>query len=113
MRLLCRKRRPRATALSACFRWLARKVAEDRGAVRRGRDGRRTARCGGRIGTVPTLWHEANRYRQRCNTVMIRAPKRFLDQVLSPEFSELNQALQAYLHRKRCDQATVLSLCFR
>src|SRR3984957_9140155 len=38
-------------------------------------------------------------YRQRRNTVMIRAPKRFLDQVLWPEFSELDQALQAYLHR--------------
>src|SRR5882672_7868240 len=38
-------------------------------------------------------------YRQRRNTVMIRAPKRFLDQVLWPEFSELDQALQAYLHQ--------------
>jgi hypothetical protein len=28
---------------------------------------------------------------------MIRAPKRFLDQVLWPEFSELDQALQACL----------------
>src|SRR5258706_2393660 len=35
--------------------------------------------------------------RQRRNTVMVRAPKRFLDQVLWPEFSELDQALQAYL----------------
>src|ERR1700677_1486540 len=38
-------------------------------------------------------------YRQRRNTVMIRAPKRCLDQVLWPEFSELDQALQAYLHQ--------------
>jgi hypothetical protein len=38
-------------------------------------------------------------YRQRRNTVMVRAPKRFLDQVLWPEFSELDQALQAYLHQ--------------
>jgi hypothetical protein len=30
---------------------------------------------------------------------MIRAPKRFLDQVLCPEFSELDQALRAYLHQ--------------
>jgi tRNA nucleotidyltransferase (CCA-adding enzyme) len=38
-------------------------------------------------------------YRQRRNTVMVRAPKQFLDQVLWPEFSELDQALQAYLHQ--------------
>ena len=38
-------------------------------------------------------------YRQRRNTVVVRAPKRFLDQVLWPEFSELDQALQAYLHQ--------------
>jgi hypothetical protein len=31
-------------------------------------------------------------YRQRRNTVMVRAPKRFLDQVLWLEFSELDQA---------------------
>jgi hypothetical protein len=30
---------------------------------------------------------------------MIRAPKRFLDHVLWPGFCELDQALQAYLHR--------------
>ena len=30
---------------------------------------------------------------------MVRGPKRFLDQVLWPEFSELDQALQAYLHQ--------------
>ena len=44
-------------------------------------------------------------YRQRRNTVMIRAPKRFLDQVLWPEFSELDQALQAYLHPSSGDDA--------
>src|ERR1039457_592400 len=38
-------------------------------------------------------------YRQRRNTVMIRAPKRFLDPVLWPEFFQLDQALQAYLHQ--------------
>ena len=38
-------------------------------------------------------------YPQRRNTVMVRAPKRFLDQVLWPEFSELDQALQVYLHQ--------------
>jgi hypothetical protein len=38
-------------------------------------------------------------YRQRRNTVMVRAPKRFLDQVQWPEFSELDQTLQAYLHQ--------------
>ena len=38
-------------------------------------------------------------YRQRRNTVMVCAPKRFLDQVLWPEFSELDQAQQAYLHQ--------------
>jgi hypothetical protein len=36
---------------------------------------------------------------QRRNTVMIRAPKRFLDQVRWLEFSELDQASQAYLHQ--------------
>jgi hypothetical protein len=38
------------------------------------------------------------RYRkQRYTTVMIRVPRAFVDQVLWPEFKELNQALQAYL----------------
>ena len=37
-------------------------------------------------------------HRQRRNTVMVRAPRRFFDKVLWPEFSELNRALQAYLH---------------
>jgi hypothetical protein len=36
--------------------------------------------------------------RQRHNTIMVRAPKSFIDQVLWPEFSELDQALQLYLH---------------
>jgi len=36
--------------------------------------------------------------RQRRNTIMVRAPKGFIDQVLWPEFSELVQALQVYLH---------------
>lgn len=49
---------------------------------------------------VPALWVKPYRYyRQRRNTVMVRAPKWFLDQVLWPEFSELDQALQAYLHQ--------------
>ena len=37
-------------------------------------------------------------YRQRRNTVMIRVPQSFVDQVLWPEFVELNEALVAYLH---------------
>ncbi len=36
-------------------------------------------------------------YRQRVTTVMLRAPKRFVDQVLWPEFQELNAALMQYL----------------
>jgi hypothetical protein len=36
--------------------------------------------------------------RQRRNTVMVRASRRFVDQVLLPEFSELEKALQIYLH---------------
>src|SRR5450631_2944009 len=36
-------------------------------------------------------------YRQRRNTVMVRSPKGFIDQVLWPEFVELDGALQAYL----------------
>jgi hypothetical protein len=35
--------------------------------------------------------------RQRRNTVMVRVPKGFADQVLWPEFTELDAALQAYL----------------
>jgi hypothetical protein len=40
-------------------------------------------------------------YRYRCqrrNTIMVRAPKGFIGQVLWPEYSELNRALQIYLH---------------
>jgi hypothetical protein len=37
-------------------------------------------------------------HRQRRNTVMIRAPKGFIDQTLWPEFNELYHALHAYLH---------------
>jgi hypothetical protein len=36
--------------------------------------------------------------RQRRNTVMVRAPKSFVDEVLWPEFSELDRALATYLH---------------
>jgi hypothetical protein len=49
--------------------------------------------------SMPDQWSRHRYYRQRRNTVMVRAPKRFLDQVLWPEFSELDQALQAYLHQ--------------
>ena len=37
-------------------------------------------------------------YRQRVTTVMLRVPKRFVDQVLWPEFQELNAALMHYLN---------------
>jgi tRNA nucleotidyltransferase (CCA-adding enzyme) len=37
-------------------------------------------------------------HRQRRNTVMVRAPKGFIDQTLWPEFTELSRELQAYLH---------------
>jgi hypothetical protein len=50
--------------------------------------------------TVPTLWHEAlpllSAAAQHGHD---QGPKRFLDQVLWPEFSELDQALRAYLHQ--------------
>ena len=36
-------------------------------------------------------------YRQRVTTVMLHAPKGFVDQVLWPEFQELNAALMQYL----------------
>jgi hypothetical protein len=36
-------------------------------------------------------------YRQRHSTVMLRAPRKFLDEVLWPEFRELQQVLLAYL----------------
>lgn len=37
-------------------------------------------------------------YRQRLTTVMLRVPKSFVDQVLWPEFQELNSALTQYLN---------------
>jgi len=36
--------------------------------------------------------------RQRRTTVMVRAPRRFIEQVLWPEFRDLDGDLQAYLH---------------
>ena len=36
-------------------------------------------------------------YRQRLTTVMVRVPQAFVDQVLWPEFQELNNALTQYL----------------
>jgi hypothetical protein len=36
--------------------------------------------------------------RQRRHTMMVRAPKGFIDQVLWPEFAELNRELETYLH---------------
>jgi hypothetical protein len=39
------------------------------------------------------------RYRgQRYTTVMVKVPKRFVDETLWPEFERLNQSLHAYLH---------------
>jgi hypothetical protein len=38
-------------------------------------------------------------YRQRRNTIMIHAPQGFIDEVLWPEFVELNEALVSYLHQ--------------
>src|SRR6266480_1576933 len=46
-----------------------------------------------RYGLAPYRYHC-----QRRNTIMVRAPKGFIDQVLWAEFSELNRALQIYLH---------------
>ncbi len=46
-----------------------------------------------RYGLVPYRYH-----RQRRNTIMVRAPKGFIEQVLWPEFSELDRALKVYLH---------------
>ena len=37
-------------------------------------------------------------YRQRLTTIMLRVPRGFLDQVLWPEFQELNKALTHYLN---------------
>jgi tRNA nucleotidyltransferase (CCA-adding enzyme) len=36
--------------------------------------------------------------RQRLTTVVLRVPRGFVDQVLWPEFGELNQALVSYLN---------------
>lgn len=36
-------------------------------------------------------------YRQRRNTVMVRAPRGFINEVLWPEFNDLHRTLQAYL----------------
>jgi hypothetical protein len=46
-----------------------------------------------RYGIEPYRYH-----RQRRNTLMVRAPRDFFDQVLWPEFTELDRELQAYLH---------------
>ena len=45
-----------------------------------------------RYGLAPYRYH-----RRRHNTITVRAPKGFIDQVLWPEFSELDRALQIYL----------------
>lgn len=37
-------------------------------------------------------------YRQRRNTVMVKVPRGFMDDVLMPEFNELHRTLQTYLH---------------
>jgi hypothetical protein len=37
-------------------------------------------------------------YRQRLTTVMLKAPRRFVEEVLWPEFEELNLALLQYLN---------------
>ncbi|MCA9732620.1 MAG: hypothetical protein H6696_07775 [Deferribacteres bacterium] len=36
-------------------------------------------------------------YRQRYTTVMARVPKQFVEEILWPEFTELNEVLRAYL----------------
>lgn len=41
--------------------------------------------------------HPFRRYRQRYTTVMLRAPRGFVDTVLLPEFQELNAELVRYL----------------
>ncbi|MGY3372095.1 hypothetical protein ACVWZL_009220 [Bradyrhizobium sp. GM2.4] len=46
-----------------------------------------------RCGLRPFRYH-----RQRRNTVMIRASRGFVDKVLLLEFTELERALQVYLH---------------
>jgi hypothetical protein len=47
-----------------------------------------------RYGLAPYRYH-----RQRHNTIVVRAPKGFFEQVLWPEFSELDRALQVYLYQ--------------
>jgi len=47
-----------------------------------------------RFGLQPYRLH-----RQRRNTVMIQVPRSFVDDVLWPEFVELNEALTSYLHQ--------------
>jgi hypothetical protein len=46
-----------------------------------------------RYGLKPYRYH-----RQRLTTVMVRVPRGFVDQVLWPEFQELNKALVQYLN---------------
>jgi hypothetical protein len=46
-----------------------------------------------RYGINPYRYH-----RQRRTTVMVRAPRRFIEEVLWREFADLNTDLQAYLH---------------
>jgi hypothetical protein len=46
-----------------------------------------------RYGLAPYRLH-----RQRLTTVMLKAPRRFAEEVLWPEFEELNQALLQYLN---------------
>jgi hypothetical protein len=41
--------------------------------------------------------HPYRLHRQRRNTVMVRAPRSFINDVLWPEFNELHHMLQAYL----------------
>ena len=36
-------------------------------------------------------------YRQRYTTVMANVPQKFVDEILWPEFEELNETLQSYL----------------
>jgi len=45
-----------------------------------------------RYGLKPYRYH-----RQRRTTIMIRAPRRFVEQALWPEFADLDRDLQAYL----------------
>ena len=47
---------------------------------------------GRRFGLTPSRLH-----RQRRTTVMLKTPKAFIEQVLWPEFQELDEALRRYL----------------